>query len=154
MQTFSSSWIFQVNQLQTYTNFVQTIYKLDKHLLDHRSTPPWWREAGESGTKQLDKRANYVSRDQPSAHELTYHTGQPSPAPGVRSASASGNPPAWSTEEEWNIQTCIMTRRWWHQNMQMCNKLKPNHNRTCVNSLQTLWSVCSGLHGLFYVNLE
>ena len=39
----------------------------------------------------LDKRANYVSRDQPSAHELTYHTGQPSPAPGVRSASASGH---------------------------------------------------------------
>jgi hypothetical protein len=35
------------------TNFVQTIYKLNKNLLDYRSTPPWWREAGESGTKQL-----------------------------------------------------------------------------------------------------
>ena len=52
VQTFFSSWIFQVNQLQTLTNFVQTIYKLNINLLDHRSTPPWWREAGESGTKQ------------------------------------------------------------------------------------------------------
>ena len=34
-------------------NLVQTIYKLNINLLDYRSTPPWWREAGESGTKQL-----------------------------------------------------------------------------------------------------
>ena len=32
---------------------MQTIYKLNINLLDQRITPPWWREAGESGTKQL-----------------------------------------------------------------------------------------------------
>ena len=33
------------------------------NLLPRRSTPPWWREAGESGTKQLY---------QPEPHQVTY----------------------------------------------------------------------------------
>ena len=39
----------------------------------------------------LDEWVNFVSPDQPRAHEFTYHTRHPSPAPGVRSASAPGN---------------------------------------------------------------
>ena len=38
----------------------------------------------------LDEWVNYFSRDQPRAHELTYHTGQPSPAPSVWSTSELG----------------------------------------------------------------
>jgi hypothetical protein len=32
---------------------VSTIYKLKINLWDHSRTPQWWREAGESWTKQL-----------------------------------------------------------------------------------------------------